>query len=93
MTKRLGKPKGRNRKERREWPFVVYLWAMGLGLTGYLIVGRFILATRPHPYHWERVYWGPPWVLVWAGCGIAGGATSFRGAAGRIQLRSCQMRD
>ena len=52
MTKRLGKPKSRNRKERREWPFVVYLWALGLGLAGYLIVGEFILASRPHAYHW-----------------------------------------
>jgi hypothetical protein len=42
-----------NRKAKGgEWPFVVYLWTMGLGLAGYLIVGRFLLASRPHPYHW-----------------------------------------
>lgn len=37
---------------RREVPFVVYVWAMGLGFVGYLLVGRFALAGRPHPYHW-----------------------------------------
>ena len=52
MTQRAGKPKGRNQHERREWPFVVYLWTLGLGLAGYLVVGRLFLASRPHPYHW-----------------------------------------
>ncbi|HSB90250.1 MAG TPA: hypothetical protein VLD63_09535 [Anaerolineales bacterium] len=49
-----GSVKGRKSAEtrRREWPFVVYLWAVGLGFGGYLIVGRLILASRPHPIHW-----------------------------------------
>jgi hypothetical protein len=37
---------------RREWPLVVYLWIVGLGFGGYLIIGRMLLATRPHPVHW-----------------------------------------
>ena len=52
MTQRAGKPKGRSQKERREWPFVVYVWTIGLGLVGYLLVGEFALAGQPHPYHW-----------------------------------------
>jgi len=52
MTKRGGNRKGQNRKERWEWPFIVYVWTIGLGVVGYLIVGEFALAGRPHPYHW-----------------------------------------
>lgn len=51
MGKSRAAAKG-NQKERREVPFVVYVWAIGLGFFGYLIIGRFALAARPHPYHW-----------------------------------------
>lgn len=52
MGKRRAHAKGNRKAKSREWPFVVYLWTLGLGLAGYLIVGRFALASRPHPYHW-----------------------------------------
>jgi hypothetical protein len=35
----------------KEWPAVVYLWAIGLGFGSYL-VARIILDGFPHPYHW-----------------------------------------
>jgi ABC-type branched-subunit amino acid transport system permease subunit len=35
----------------REWPAVVYLWAIGLGLFTYAIA-RFALDGKPHPLHW-----------------------------------------
>ena len=37
--------------KRKEWPVVIYLWAFGLAILGYLI-GRVGLAALPHPYHW-----------------------------------------
>ncbi len=52
MKKRIVRTKKKSRQERREWPLVVYLWIVGLGFSGYLIVGRLLLATRPHPVHW-----------------------------------------
>ena len=52
MTKRVAKSTAKRKKARQEWPLAVYLWAMSLGLLGYLIVGRFVLASRPHPVHW-----------------------------------------
>lgn len=39
-------------KEKKEWPVVVYLWAFGLGLASYMVVGEAIFESRPHPVHW-----------------------------------------
>jgi CHASE2 domain-containing sensor protein len=47
-----------DKKKRREWPVVVYLWAFGLALVSYA-VARVVLDGLAHPYHW--------------GGGIAGG--------------------
>jgi hypothetical protein len=52
MGRHAAKAKGKSRTNRREWPLVVYVWIIGLGFSGYLVVGRMILATRPHPVHW-----------------------------------------
>jgi hypothetical protein len=49
MHKTIARENGR--KKRKETPFVVWLWVMGLGLVGYF-VARFALYTYPHPYHW-----------------------------------------
>ena len=48
-------PKKRSKQkinEKQEWPVVVYMWAIGLGLMGYLAVGEAIFESRPHPIHW-----------------------------------------
>lgn len=37
---------------KQDWPAVVYLWMIGLGILGYLVVGEFMLMNRPHPLHW-----------------------------------------
>ena len=39
-------------KKSKEWPAVVYLWALGLALLSY-IIARFVLDSYPHPYHWS----------------------------------------
>lgn len=39
-------------KARQYTPVVVYMWIVGLGLTGYLVVGEIVLGARPHPFHW-----------------------------------------
>ncbi len=52
MVRRVAKAKGKSRTDSREWPLVVYVWIIGLGFGCYLVVGRMIFATRPHPVHW-----------------------------------------
>ena len=49
MPKKLSKQKV---SEKKEWPIVVYLWAVGSGIVGYLVVGEAIFESRPHPIHW-----------------------------------------
>ena len=39
-------------KEENEWPVVVYVWAFGLGLLGYLIVEAGWRDSLSHPMHW-----------------------------------------
>ena len=38
-------------KKGKEWPAVVYFWAIGLGFGGYIVM-RIVLDGYPHPYHW-----------------------------------------
>jgi len=38
-------------EKRKEWPVVIYLWAFGLAILGY-VVARVGLSALPHPYHW-----------------------------------------
>lgn len=38
--------------DNKEWPLVVYMWALVLGLVGYLVIGEMIFEMRPHPIHW-----------------------------------------
>ena len=52
MVRRAAKAKGKSQIHNREWPLVVYVWIIGLGFSGYLVVGRMLLAARPHPVHW-----------------------------------------
>jgi CHASE2 domain-containing sensor protein len=35
----------------RDWPVVVYIWAFGMGIAGY-ILARILLDGQPHPWHW-----------------------------------------
>ena len=39
------------KKQKKEWPAVVYFWIIGLALASYL-VARIALDAYPHPYHW-----------------------------------------
>ncbi len=41
-----------NKKNEKETPLVVYVWAIGLGLVGYLVVGEMVFEFMPHPIHW-----------------------------------------
>ncbi len=53
MSKKPAKiSKQPDKKEKKEWPVVVYMWAFGLGILGYLIVGEAIFDAKPHPIHW-----------------------------------------
>ena len=45
-------PSSKKTEKREDWPVVVYLWAVGLGLVSYLVVGEAIFESRPHPIHW-----------------------------------------
>ena len=46
------KPASKKAEKQKDWPVVVYMWAAGLGVAGYLIVGEMVLDSRPHPVHW-----------------------------------------
>jgi hypothetical protein len=45
------RPTSKEDKRRKEWPAVVYFWAIGLAFVSY-IVARIVLDSYPHPYHW-----------------------------------------
>lgn len=40
------------KKEQKDWPVVVYVWAIGLFIAFRLIGGEALLASKPHPIHW-----------------------------------------
>lgn len=49
---KVSKATSRNgKKEIKEWPAVVYFWAIGLALLSY-VISRIALDAYPHPYHW-----------------------------------------
>lgn len=57
MSKKTANPRKKSdnkveKKEKKEWPVVVYMWSFGLGILGYLIVGEAVFDTQPHPVHW-----------------------------------------
>lgn len=68
------KPSSKKAKKQKDWPVVVYMWAIGLGLAGYLVVGEAIFQSRPHPIHWLAGSIGAAFASAWAGSGIAGAA-------------------
>jgi hypothetical protein len=52
MSNKHSKQKNKTRKDEKEWPVVVYMWAIGLGLVGYLVIGEMVFEIKPHPIHW-----------------------------------------
>lgn len=44
-------PSAKGGKQREEWPLVIYVWIIGLGVVFYFI-GRVALDPYPHPVHW-----------------------------------------
>lgn len=44
--------KDQKKEQKKEWPVVVYMWAIGMGVLGYLVVGEAIFEAKPHPIHW-----------------------------------------
>jgi hypothetical protein len=52
MPLKHSKQKYTTRKDEKEWPLVVYMWAIGLGLVGYLVIGEMVFEIKPHPIHW-----------------------------------------
>ncbi|MBN8655915.1 MAG: hypothetical protein J0M11_09270 [Anaerolineae bacterium] len=52
MPPKLSKQKNKTKKDEKEWPLVVYMWAIGLGLVGYLVIGEMVFEFKPHPIHW-----------------------------------------
>ncbi len=53
MSHNKSKPQKNNpRNAEKEWPLVVYVWAIGLGLVGYLVIGEMVFEFKPHPIHW-----------------------------------------
>ena len=46
------KPTSKKAEQEKEWPVVVYLWAIGLGLVSYMVVEAVFHTSLPHPIHW-----------------------------------------
>jgi hypothetical protein len=51
MSKTTRPSSSRSKSMTRDWPVVVYMWAFGLGIAGY-IIARILLDGQPHPWHW-----------------------------------------
>ena len=43
--------KGKKERKSKDWPLVVYVWMVGLGIFGY-VTARIALDGYPHPLHW-----------------------------------------
>jgi len=43
--------RGKKVASSKEWPLVVFIWMIGLGLLGY-VFGRIAFDAMPHPVHW-----------------------------------------
>lgn len=39
-------------RERKETPLIAYFSAFFFSILGYLVLGKIILESRPHPIHW-----------------------------------------
>lgn len=51
MSKHAKNTKSISKPARKDWPLVIYVWIIGLGITSYLIA-RIALDAQPHPLHW-----------------------------------------
>ncbi len=51
MGKHTKAPGSQAKRSRLDWPLVVYVWIIGLGLFSYLF-GRIAFDALPHPVHW-----------------------------------------
>jgi len=56
-TKVSKKPNDLIVKKKNGLPVVIFVWIIGLTFLGYLI-GRIVLDTYPHPYHWASALLG-----------------------------------
>jgi len=45
-------PSSKKSEKQKDWPAVVYFWAIGLGLLSYAVVEIATHDTWPHPIHW-----------------------------------------
>lgn len=50
MSKHTKTARGESKSVRKDWPLVIYVWIVGLGLFGYL-TGRLVFDPLPHPVH------------------------------------------
>jgi CHASE2 domain-containing sensor protein len=51
MSKSTESSRRRAKSTARDWPVVIYIWAFGTGITGY-VIARILLDGQPHPWHW-----------------------------------------
>ena len=53
MSKKSAKSnKKPEKKKQKDWPVVVYIWAIGLFIATWFIGGEAILESKPHSIHW-----------------------------------------
>lgn len=58
MPKKHARPKSNKvnkkpeKEKQKDWPVVVYIWAIGLFIAFWLIGGEAFFGAKPHPIHW-----------------------------------------
>lgn len=49
---KISKQSEKQKKGQKEWPVVIYMWALGLGFVSYVVAEAVFSTTKPHPIHW-----------------------------------------
>ena len=52
MPHKAKQPSRQKQKSSKDWPAIVYMWSIVLGLVSYAIIEILFRTSLPHPFHW-----------------------------------------